>query len=165
MMTFTTVSPARRSAVKSPVRSVPVVTSWPRAVPFTVRWVLPLASPDTVRSLWLSTWLVAPSRRVTVPVTETWVLIELVVWLSKADCTLPFASRYWADRRMVSPFRVIGGQTTRPLPLSKLQFPAPSPSPSGRWPKWSPNPSPMNPPWRPPIMNPIGPPAGPRPNS
>src|SRR5690348_9880071 len=45
------VSPTVRDAVKLPRDDVPVVDSVPADAPSTVRWVLPCASPVTVREL------------------------------------------------------------------------------------------------------------------
>jgi hypothetical protein len=67
MMALVMVSPMTRCAVCAPSSFVPVVLSVPAEVPFTVRSVLPDASPATVRSLSCSTSLVVPFRRVVVP--------------------------------------------------------------------------------------------------
>ena len=64
------VSPAVRVAVNSPRLEVPFVDSVDDEAPFTVRCVLPLARPLTVRLLVLETvvvavriWAVSPRRR------------------------------------------------------------------------------------------------------
>ena len=76
-----------------PSRLVPVAVSLPCDVPFTVRWVLPAASPVTVRSpLWFTVADTLPSRlRVAVPVTLVRTRTEFVVRLSMADCAVPAA--------------------------------------------------------------------------
>ena len=56
MTTAFTVSPVTRFAVNAPCVDVPVVVSVPADAPFTVRCVLPFASPVTACALdWLTT--------------------------------------------------------------------------------------------------------------
>ena len=81
-----------RNTVKVPVESLPVVDSSAEDAPLTVRAVLPLASPLTVRSLACLTVVFTLFRRVMVPVTEMRVLMLFVVTVSNADCAAPLAS-------------------------------------------------------------------------
>ena len=142
------VSPIVRATANVPELSRPLVLSEPADVPVTVRRVLPLARPVTVRSLRWATAVWAPSRRVTEPETSTRLLTELVV-LSNAGCAVPAAFFKLNVLVMVIPKKETVGQVIKPVAAEKTQFEGTPPCSKGRPPptrppmKSSPNPPPM----------------------
>src|SRR5438105_12437736 len=157
MTTPLVVSATRRDAVKDvPSPVLPDDCSVPLDLPFTVRCVLPGASPLTVRSLVCTTVDVTlPSWRVTVPLTETCSLIVFVDELGAA-CAMPAASVNAKDREMVRPRRVTSGHETRPVALDNVQLDKKSLNPNGPWsqPRPSAAPPKNSGPSPPPIMAP-----------
>ena len=145
IMTFLTVSPVTRFAVNAPWLDVPVVVSNPADAPFTVRCVLPFASPVIVCELDSSTTLLLLSRRVAVPVTFTVVTAVLVV-LSGFDCATPAAVVYFAVVVIVKPSRVVFGPHVTTLFAKAHAVESRRNNPPG--------PSPMNGPKSPPPMSP-----------
>jgi hypothetical protein len=115
MTTPFTVSPATRFAVNAPCLDVPVVASVPADAPFTVRCVLPFASPVTVCVLDWLTVLLLLSRLVAVPVTVT-VVVAVFVVLSIFACVTPALVVYFETRVTTKPSRVVvGPHVTRPV--------------------------------------------------
>ena len=125
------VSPAMRVAVNATPSLVPVVVSVPAALASTVRWVLPDASPLTVRSLELLTVLVAVSWCRLVPLTVRCTFTVFVVPLTNCCWTLPAASRKEKDRVRVRPPCVSGPQSSRFVVVEKAQASSSSKSPNG----------------------------------